>query len=429
VTGADGDGELPAPILRMVETLSTIGRSELVWRLQIDLTPEHDAPAERLAELGALAGILRDEGQFTARLSKHLDLAAMQEEADQRAARRMQARGGSWSPDPARNYQAHSPRRDEPTEGFATVQFPGRRPRGRIRAALPVEEWRTVPPARYDQLRPATAPSAARLTNRYGGWTIACRAADGLLEDGRYLGIGRPWVTRPPAVRPGGFTREEVVDAIRACALHTLTRPSGFRYQRWSEAKRRRAQRLGNPSVQLPTHTTIVRLFDSYAKALTAAKITDEYLDTERLRRAGLAVHELPTSPRVRLSEASASDLAEIRIDPDLVQALLAEGFNDLLLPQAVHLARILCGSLDWLAELTPEPGRPPAASAGTQVEPDAIRRLRTSAQISETELRAVIEMPLGPWKRILTGRDTPTLGLTTALGQALGASVSDILG
>jgi hypothetical protein len=179
------ESELPSVIVRMVETLTPVGRSELARRLQIELAPKHDLPAERVAELGPLARILRGHGHFTARLSDHFDLPALQAEADELAARRVQARGGTWSPDPSHEYRAHSPRRDEPTEQLVAVQFPGRRPRGHIRAPLPIDEWRTIEPARYDELRSSAAPSASRLSSSYGSWLVACRAADGPLHGHR----------------------------------------------------------------------------------------------------------------------------------------------------------------------------------------------------------------------------------------------------
>jgi hypothetical protein len=171
-----------------------------------------------------------------------------------------------------------------------------------------------------------------------------------------------------------------------------------------------------------------VRLFGAYQKALAAATITDQFIAGERTRRAGVAVHELPTAPRVRLTEAPSSQLAAVGLDPDLIRALAAEGFAELLLSQAVDLARFFGGSLDWLAERTPETGEPPAASTGTQVDAHAIRQLRTIAQISDTDLRAAIEIPLGPWRRVQTGRDIPTLGLTAAIAGALGVATQDLL-
>jgi len=99
----------------------------------------------------------------------------------------------------------------------------------------------------YDMLRPAEAPTSGTLVKRYGHWESACRAAWGLLPDGRKTQPGRAWSARLRGrSMPDGYTPKEVQRAIRACATALCRRPSSNAYKVWVERRRRRAHDTGD---------------------------------------------------------------------------------------------------------------------------------------------------------------------------------------
>jgi hypothetical protein len=102
-----------------------------------------------------------------------------------------------------------------------------------------------VPRTLYDERRPAEAPAAppsARLTERYGSWPRACRAAWGLLKDGRYVGDGQPW---PYGAKPPKYTLSEAIASINECALALGRIPSSHEYTEWVVNRRARARATG----------------------------------------------------------------------------------------------------------------------------------------------------------------------------------------
>ena len=420
--------ELPSTLVRMVGELSRIGLSELHRRLKGDLTPARSPGRDRLAELGALAAILAAHGSDVARIAPAAHLPEIQERVDRRARETRGPRRFIHPPDPATNYRAHNPRREDSELYDSFVPTPGgvRERRAEIREPLPIQRWRSVEPWRYDQLRPDSAPSAAQLTAHYGTWQRACRAADGLLPDGRYAGIGLPWVNLP-AGRPRAdrYTREDAVAAIRECALALLTHPSCHQYLLW--ARGRNAARDGRDQQRrLPSHAVIMRCFGGYRAALAAAAISDEELAAASAERAGLALGRLASSPRSRLAAISAEDCMRLGLDADTILRLGADGFGWLPLPDAIELTSALGGSLDWLAERTPAPGETPPS--GAVLNAARVRELRDQSALSDCELRTRAGLPLGPWRRLLNGSFTPTLAQTAQIASALGAPIDQLL-
>jgi hypothetical protein len=150
--------------------------------------------------------------------------------------------------------------------------------RGRAPLVLQVESRELVPRESYDALRPAEVPSARALVRNYGSWVGACRAAEGLHLDGRYAGGSKPWRTpRPPA---GGFVRyarEEVRDAIRACARALHRAPSSADYKHWSGARRRFEQARG-ADPRIPSIDVVYKHWPGWREALAAAAITPDLL-------------------------------------------------------------------------------------------------------------------------------------------------------
>jgi hypothetical protein len=124
-------------------------------------------------------------------------------------------------------------------------QYPGRPP--------------YVPRTVYDQRRTEGvrhAPPSARLTERYGSWPRACRAAWGLLQDGRYWGDDQPW----PHVGGGTvYTHDEVAAGVRECADVIGRIPSSWEYHTWGINRRARARARGEPC-RIATYITVLRV-------------------------------------------------------------------------------------------------------------------------------------------------------------------------
>ena len=424
--------DLPRVLVLMVAELSAVGRSELHERLTAEITPRRDRVAERLAELGALAQILAEHGTIVARLDRAVSLPEIHDRSEQRGKATGEASGGARAfngrgPDPASDYRAHNPYRPGSEQHESWVPTTFRRRRAPIREPLPVEQWRTVEPGRYDELRPASAPSAAQLTARFGTWQRVCRSADGLMADGRYAGVGMPWSTgqfgRP---RARGYAPEDVSGAIRDCALSLLTHPSCHQYLLWARARNAARDGRDQQRRRLPSHTVIMRCFGGYRAALAAAAISDEELAAARAQRAGLAIGRLASSPRARLAAISAADCTALGLDAAAITRLGADGFGSLALPDAILFASVLGGSLDSLAETTPAPGQTPASDAVLNAA--RVRELRDQGALSDRELRDRAGLPLGPWRRLLNGSLTPTLAQAAQIAAALGAPIDDLL-
>ena len=158
----------------------------------------------------------------------------------------------------------------------------------------------------YEQERPESAPQAQRLVELFGSWQRACRAANGLLPDGRWTGRANPWaqpVRGRPRAKP--YTKDEVRAALRACALELGRRPTFTDYDRWREEKRKHGDRVeGHRTRRLPPQRTIYRLYPTGANrwrlALADAGITDRDLAQAAARRRTAALR--PPEPSSRRS-------------------------------------------------------------------------------------------------------------------------------
>jgi hypothetical protein len=112
----------------------------------------------------------------------------------------------------------------------------------------------------YDERRKKEAPDAppsARLTERYGSWPRACRAAWGLLADGRSFGPADPW-SRPPR-RRANWTREEGIASVLMCRDAFGRWPSSYEYHHWVINRRAREKKAGIPTRTVPL-STVYRL-------------------------------------------------------------------------------------------------------------------------------------------------------------------------
>jgi len=170
------------PLAAMAATLERDGLVELERTVRLAVTPPARTPAERrVAELGYLADLLCTHGnREPGQLARHLQAMA-------------------------------------PAEQRVLV---GRRRIVRLLDQMPAA---LVDRVVYDELKPEGVPSSDWLVDRYGSWKRACRAADGLLADGRTtgalprsgaagLGLGAEPVD--PGRQPGGDLAALVVLAL-----------------------------------------------------------------------------------------------------------------------------------------------------------------------------------------------------------------------
>lgn len=376
------DTALPAAVSDMVAALSPLGRHELMAVLRAELAPAPSATDRILAELGALAELLRTHPG---------------------ARVRTEVRRGRIEPSAT------------PADDMVVL------------ASLPRRSWRVIDRQQYDRLRPDSAPTSELLQARYGTWSKACRAADGLLPDGRYTGVGKPWVSvnrgRPKAPR---YTREEMLAGIRECAFALLRRPSSAAYISWSRARRAHLRRGSTEHPRLAGWEAIRAQFGGYPQALAAARITDEELAAARARRQLPGDRSGGATPADRLRALDSDTVTGLGLSAAEIEQLTSSGFAGLTLSQAAAIGAALNGSLDWLAARAPDPGH--ATPAAVALDADRLREQRDLRGISDTDLRRSLGVGVGPWRRLFTARDEPLLGWVAHLAGVLDVPIDALL-
>jgi hypothetical protein len=268
----------------------------------------------------------------------------------------------------------------------------------------------------YDQDRPRRAPSSEVLVDRYGSWRKVRRAAHGLLDDGRWTGPGRPW---PGHVPPPRYSRDEVRSAMRRCVLALGVRHLPVEvYLAWRRARGveyARAQRL-------PAYGAIRRHYTTWRAA--AADVPVSGLELVRARAL-----LLPTAPAATAATGAHAQL--FAMPPDLLTRLgvsrddIESGLGHLSLSVAGELARMLGGSVHWLAGRDEERGSPPTAPV--RFDPVALRRLRRDRVVADSTVRQVAGYASGPWRAVLTGTRSPDLGVCCRIAELLGVAVDDL--
>jgi len=290
----------------------------------------------------------------------------------------------------------------------------------------------------YDRLRPEETPSAKTLVGRYGDWASACRAALSMAADGRLTGPGKPWKARALGLTaPLAYTREECIAGYRACALTFGRRPTSNVYENWVLARRRRRRQGGRsgpagPSApRLASRTSIRRHFPRWSELASAAALTDAELDAAwRFRLCALGVPapapELAeSSPAMRLRRLDAEALAAIGISDAERERLVREGLLGLPLGRAATLAHALGGSLDWLAERVSEPR--PRSERSVVFDAAAYKRLRGAQKVPEDAVLETLDWTLGQLRRVITGRDEPSLGALVTIASLLGVEAKEL--
>lgn len=275
------------------------------------------------------------------------------------------------------------------------------------------------PREEYDRLRPPEAPSGQELTAEFGLWRRACRAAEGVLPDGRInraCGDNHP---RTPGAREKTptYTRDEILNAIRRCALDTGRAPTSRAYEHWRERKIGRAQRFGKPTPRLPSLGTVARTFPRWRLAIAAAAVDDRSLEEARTQSLPRLDRQPATLSTRELESVGAAHLLTRK------GAVDKSAIEQLSLGEALALCRQLGCSLDYLLG-SGDRGRAPA---GTRFAYESWKDRLASSQVGQGELLRRIRMPLGHYRHLLCGQLEPTLGQLTVLA-ALAATPLEAL-
>ena len=275
----------------------------------------------------------------------------------------------------------------------------------------------------YDRNRPLDAPRGALLTERYGGWRKACRAAYSMLPDGRPRGPSNPWPGQrrhPNNHRP--YTYDEVIAAVRRCALELACRPSSTTYMRWVERKRQHAHTLG-VDPRIPTINTVYRHFHDtrddrrrWQRIVVTAAITDQQLTDAFTTRIGLDDVHLTVADE--LDHDSWNLLLGAGLTAPSIELLRSGQAHELVLPQAVIAARTLDCSLDYLSGHTTERGRPPHEN--TRFDHERYQQRRREVGINAERIRDTLQLLPREARQLALGRYQPRLRELAVLEQLL---------
>lgn len=299
---------------------------------------------------------------------------------------------------------------------------------------LPLPPYLTFPVIErelYDERRSGGDPLSARLIERFGSWRRACYHAYGLLEDGRSRGPGNPW---PMPLRgktmPLPYERHEIRAAIRACALALCVRPSSSTFFDWVAAKRSRALARGL-ILRLPTKRSVYAHYPAeiggWNAALEDAQITDEELDLAWADRLGIEPEDVyALTPADVLGALSTEELRASGLSGPAIRLLRRKQPSELPLPQAVDLAVWVGASLAWLAGLTRKMGEAPAA--GSTLSTALLVERRRELDLPEASVRKAARLQLGPYRRTLSGKRTPTLVECAAFAGVLRLDLAQLI-
>jgi hypothetical protein len=257
--------------------------------------------------------------------------------------------------------------------------------------------------ATYEKERRDDEPSAEALVNRYGYWSIACIVARKAFLEGN-KNAARPRLSRGRRRSPA-FTREEARTALRACALDTGRRPSPRTYDQWARRERTLARagavsrRDGLPRKRIPYLDAIYRLYPSgknrWRSAVAETAITDDELIDARRRRFGLVA-------------PARADALDLPLSAAVAQAIA----------QRCSLEQLLDGSARY--DAPPDPC--------TRFDGKAATAARRAAGVPEQFVREALRLGLGPYRRLLSGKDEPTLGQVAKLAGLLRVNATQLL-
>jgi hypothetical protein len=277
-----------------------------------------------------------------------------------------------------------------------------------------------VPRVVYDEARPDTAPSGQELVDEFRLWRRACRAAAGVMADGR---INRPDGNnhhRTPGARTKtrAYSRDEIVNAVRRCALDTGRKPTANAYERWRAKKVEAAKRHGKPQPRLPDLSTIARTFPHWRQAIAAAAIDQGALARAREEALPRIERRPPTLTATELTGAGGGHLLTKSGAVDQRQLEL------LPLSEALALCRAIDCSLEYLLGAG-DRGRSPS---GELFAYETWKARLAESGVRERQLLQQIGMPLGPYRQLLRGKHQPTLAQLKTFAAIAAAPMSALL-
>lgn len=294
----------------------------------------------------------------------------------------------------------------------------------------------------YDERRveiDPMAPAAETLAARYGSWLKACRAAHGLLEDGRYTGSSQPWaqpLRGRARLRP--YTLEEVHAALRRCALELGRVPSSGDYHWWTREKKRLLRQRGidlqtslDPQHRIPGIGPLYRYYGKgrakFQQALADARLNPVEIAAARAKRllAGIQLPAHTDAPKAELLQHAPTELAAAGVTAESRKLVDAHGFGPLPISQAAAVARLLECALDWLAGCSLHRGEPPT---GSRLDTILVSSLAKDRGVSSRELREALSLPTGPFRRIMSGSAEPTLAEVAAIAACLHRRTDEII-
>jgi hypothetical protein len=281
-----------------------------------------------------------------------------------------------------------------------------------------------VPRELYDELRPADAPLSDRLVKEFGSWLKTCRAAHGVLPDGRVRRPDGNGATRTPgpSVRVAAYSADEIAHAIRACALRLGRRPTARAYERWRLQQLKASRSGGSEPPRLPSYNTITKRCSTWGTAVARAMLRDGELENARAARAP------QMKPKHTFSAGDLAEAAGAKVAPPLMRQgrLDHKKAAALPLPDAAELARALNCSLEHLAGETGERGVPPAA--GAAISSDTVKRRLVGTELTQTQILRQLGLPLGIYRRMLNGNAQPTLRVAIAIAALTGTPLSALI-
>lgn len=391
------DGQALELVMTMISALSPLGQAEAERALTLHLRRLPEKWEQRVGELFFLSQLVEQHGRRPATAGRDLPRGML----------RRRARGIAAADDPA---------------------LPALRDR---HAAA--DGWPGVPTVSrdfYDERRPDGITTSQRLVERYGSWLGACRAAYGLQPDGRHTGPGRSWAR--PAILDNGrrlYTVNDCLAAIRACATALQRLPTTTDYVSWRAARLSARPTADRRRLGLPTIDTINAHCGPWRDAISKARIDPDELAAARASRVpSTAAPPTPpgTTAEARLLALSPADLAELGITAERRDKLAQRGCGTMPLREAVTFARVLDGSLDWLAGRSADPNTAPPASL--MLDRAVVGALRAKKGLSEESLRGRLRLPLGRWRRMLNGSADPALDELAKLADLLGTTIDALL-
>jgi hypothetical protein len=277
------------------------------------------------------------------------------------------------------------------------------------------------------------APDARRLVERYGSWLRVCRAAYGLLPDGRTRGEAAPYSNQSRGrKRVSKYTREEVVEAIRQCANDLGRVPSSNGYQHWGFELKRAARQRGEKLPRIPDIKIVYRFYpkgdNRWRLAVADAQLNEAELAVARVQRVLRLAHveALPAAPLELFDQTPIKALESIGIDANRKKTLARDGFGLLTLAQATELARLLGGSLDWLGGISLDRGTAPPGGAVFGLA--QLDRAQAELGLTVKELRERLEMTLSAWTQLKNGKREPFVYELIVLAVWMGVKIGELL-